>query len=105
MTLRHQLFPQCQAEKSDRDEAEGHVHGEDPAPAERVGEKPAHRRPRNSGCTPHGTGQPLQAGPLLDREEIAEDRQRHREYATCSESLERAEENELGHRLCQSTEQ
>lgn len=64
----------------------------------------ANRRAGNTGDAPDAAGHALDASALFDREEVADDRQHHRQHGPGAEALDGAEEDELLHRLAEAAE-
>ena len=87
------------------EQPERQVDPEDRPPAERVDEERPQRRPGERRRAPDGAEESLDAGALLEREDVAEDRQHDRHDAARAEALEAAEDDELRHRLRERREQ
>ena len=86
------------------DQADGHVDQEDPVPAEVVGDQAAEGRPDQGRHAEDGPEEALVAAALGRREDVADDRQRHREEGAGAQSLDAAEQDELPHLLRQAAE-
>ena len=82
-----------------RDDPDGDVDVEDPAPRQVVGEEPAKERSDDRREREHRRIERRDLGPLLHREEVGGDRLRHRDQAAGTEALQAPERDELRHRL------
>ncbi len=85
----------------DGDGPDRHVHVEDPAPGERVDEEAAEKRPGDRRDAEDGADQPHVAAALARRDDVADDRLRADHQAAGADSLERAERDQLIHRLAE----
>ena len=84
---------------SDRERADRHVHVEDPAPGEAVDEEAAEQRPRDRGDSEHGADQAHVAAALPRRDDVGDDRLRADHQPAGADPLQRAEADQLAHRL------
>ncbi len=82
----------------DREDADGQVHVEDPAPRQVLGEEATDERPDDRPESEHDREDHRDLRALLDRVHVGHDRLRDREDAAGAGALEPAEENELQHR-------
>ena len=88
----------------ERHEADRDVDQEHPAPARdgedarRAGEEPPDDRPDHARDAEHREDVALVAGPLAWRDDVADDRERERDEAAGTETLERAERGQHVHR-------
>ncbi len=98
---------QVQAEHDDehRDDADRHVHVEDPAPRERLDEEAAEQRAGDRRDREHGADQAHVAAALARRHDLGDDRLRADHQAAGAEALQRAEGDQLAHRLAQARQQ
>ena len=83
------------------DRSKRQVDEEDPVPADRVGDDPADGRPDDRAEAEHRPEEALVLAPLRRREDVADDRERHREQRARAKALDPAEEDELPHLLRQ----
>ena len=82
-----------------RDDADGHVHVEDPAPREVVDEEAAEQRSGHRRDREDGADQAHVAAALARRDDVRDDRLRADHEAAGPDPLQRAEADQLGHRL------
>ena len=83
----------------DRDDADGHVHVEDPAPREVGDEEAAEQRAGHRRDREDGADQAHVATALARRDDVGDDRLRADHEAAGPDPLQRAEADQLGHRL------
>ena len=83
----------------ERDDTDGKVDVEHPAPAQMLGEQAAQQRPEHAGRAEDRAEQPLVAAAFPGRYDVADDRHRQHHQPAAAEPLERAEADELGHVL------
>ena len=79
----------------ERDDADGQVDVEDPAPAEVLGEEAAEQRPEHAGRAEDRAEQALVLAALARRDEVADDRHRQHHQPAAAEALEGAEGDQL----------
>jgi hypothetical protein len=87
-----------------RERADGHVHVEDPAPREVVDEKATEQRAGDRRDGEHRTDQPHVPAPLARRDDVRDDRLRADHEAAGADALQRAEADQLAHRLREAGE-
>ena len=80
-----------------RQDAQGHVDVEDPAPAEELGEEAAEGGADDGGDGPDAGEVALHSGPFGDGVDVAGDGDGHGLHRSCAEPLQRAERDECGH--------
>src|SRR5205814_7866858 len=83
----------------DREDADGDVHVEDPAPAEVVGEIPADRRSDHRGDAEDAPEDALELRAFRGRVQVTDRREDAREEDSAEDSLNAAEGDELRHVL------
>lgn len=88
----------------ERDETDGEVDVEHPAPGELVDEQSAEQRAEHAGRAEHGAEESLVAAAFAGRDDVAHDRHRQHDQPAAAQALERAEADELGHVLGDATE-
>ena len=88
----------------ERDRPDRDVDVEDPAPAEVVDEEPAEERPDHGREAEHRTEVALVLAALARRDDVADDREGDDHQAACPEALQRAEADQLRHRLRETAE-
>src|SRR5262245_57202523 len=82
-----------------RDNAEWQVDVEDPAPGRSVGDPPTDDWTEDERGSEDAAEAPLPLGALTRSEEVSNDGDGGRHQAACADTLERAEEDQLLHRL------
>jgi hypothetical protein len=82
-----------------RDQPDRHVDVEDPAPGEIVDEEAADQRSKDGRHTKHAAEVALVAPTLARREDVADHGDRDHDQASGPESLDRPEDDQLGHVL------
>src|SRR5919202_2683261 len=82
-----------------RDDADGDVHVEDPAPGGVIGEEPTEQRTHNTGEPEGRTNVALVASTLPRRDDIADDRLRQHDQPATTDALQRPKGDELPHIL------
>ena len=92
------------ADQERRRQSDRRVDEEDPAPADRCRDDAADRRPHHSARPPDTGEEPLDLGPLLALEDVADDRERDRLDRSGAQALDRPEEDELRHRTGEATQ-
>lgn len=83
----------------ERDDADGDVDVEHPAPAEVVHEQPAEQRSEDARSAEDATEQPLVLAAFAGRHDIADDRHRQHDQTAAAQPLEGPEDDQLPHVL------
>ena len=86
-------------EQRDRHDAEGQVDVEHPAPGSEVGQHTAEQRAEQRRHAPHAGNVTLHARPLLQAEQLADDRHAERHERARAEALQHPEADQLRHVL------
>jgi hypothetical protein len=71
----------------ERDDPDGEVDVEDPAPAQMLGEQAAEQRPENAARPEDRTEQALVLAPFAGRDEVADDRHRQHHQPAATDTL------------------
>lgn len=88
----------------ERDEPDGEVDVEDPAPGQVVDEQSAEQRAEHAGRTEDRAEEALVLAAFPGRDDVADDRHRQHDQPAASEALQGAEADELGHVLGEAAE-
>ena len=94
--------PEDPGQVDEREAADRHVDVEDPAPGEGVGDEAADQRPADGGDHHHGHDVAHVLAALARRDQLAEYRDRADHQPARAQSLQRAERDQLRHRLGQA---
>ena len=86
----------------ERHDADGHVDVEDPAPGQVVDEHPAEQRPDDAREAEHRAEQAHVTAALARRDDVAHDGLRADHQAARAQALDRAERDQLEHRLAEA---
>ena len=105
VALRRHVQVQPEDHDEHRDHADRHVHVEDPAPREGLDEEAAEQRAGDAGDREHGADQAHVAAAVARRDDLGDDRLRADHQPARAEALQRAEGDQLAHRLAQARQQ
>src|SRR5205807_4139277 len=93
-----------QVDDQQRQAADRQVDVEDPAPGGLVDDEAADERADDRGGRERGSDQPLVAAAVARRDDVADGGEREREEAAGPQTLDTAEDDQLGHVLGEAAE-